>query len=70
MSSIYRLPRFRNDRPSTCFRVPSDENSANRYDLSISRFKEIDHKEIEYEKTEVIEENVMEVEEKNCREHP
>lgn len=36
------------------FTVPAEEIRNNKYDLSISRYKQIEHKEIEYEKPEVI----------------
>jgi type I restriction enzyme M protein len=49
-------------RNSKCFVVPVDEIRANKYDLSISRYKEIEHKEIEYEKPEVIMKKVLELE--------
>ncbi len=42
---------FRNQKS---FTVPADEIRSNKYDLSISRYKQIEHKEIEYEKPEVI----------------
>jgi type I restriction enzyme M protein len=41
-------------RKRKCFLVPADEIRANKYDLSISRYKKIEHKEVEYEKPEVI----------------
>jgi type I restriction enzyme M protein len=44
------------------FLVPADEIRANKYDLSISRYKEIEHKEIEYEKPDVIMKKVLELE--------
>jgi len=51
-----------NDRRAKCFFVPADEIRANKYDLSISRYKEIEHKEIGYEKPEVIIGKVMKFE--------
>ncbi len=51
-----------NDRRKKCFLVPADEIRDNKYDLSISRYKEIEHKEIEYEKPEVIMKKVLELE--------
>jgi type I restriction enzyme M protein len=59
-SSVATLPQ--NDRRAKCFLVPADEIRANKYDLSISRYKEIEHKEIEYEKPEVIMKKVLELE--------
>lgn len=49
-------------RKGKCFLVPADEIRSNKYDLSISRYKEIEHKEIEYEKPEVIMKKVIELE--------
>jgi len=46
-------------RNSKCFTVPADEIRANKYDLSISRYKQIEHKEIQYEKPEVIMKKVL-----------
>lgn len=55
------LERYRNrqeehllDRKCKCFYVPFEEIKENDYDLSISRYKEIEYEEIEYEKPEVI----------------
>jgi type I restriction enzyme M protein len=59
-SSVATLPQ--NDRRAKCFLVPADEIRANKYDLSISRYKEIEHIEIEYEKPEAIMKKVMELE--------
>lgn len=42
------------DRKGKCFYVPFDEIKGNNYDLSISRYKEIEYEEIEYEKPEII----------------
>jgi type I restriction enzyme M protein len=50
------------NRKSKIFTVPADEIRANKYDLSISRYKEIEHKEIEYEKPEAIMEKVIQLE--------
>jgi len=49
-------------RTGKCFLVHADEIRANKYDLSISRYKEIEHKEIEYKKPEVIMKKVLELE--------
>ncbi|MEK6756867.1 MAG: hypothetical protein AABZ02_12010 [Bacteroidota bacterium] len=63
-----------NDRRAKCFLVPADEIRANgnpslrdKYDLSISRYKEIQHKEIEYEKPDVIMAKVLELEKEIAR---
>lgn len=50
------------DLKGKCFLVPADEIRANKYDLSISRYKQIEHKEIKYEKPDVIIKNVMALE--------
>jgi len=52
------------DRKGKCFYVPADEVKANNYDLSISRYKEIEYEEVRYEKPEVIIEKIEELEEK------
>ncbi|RNI14526.1 SAM-dependent DNA methyltransferase [Methanohalophilus sp. RSK] len=42
------------DRTGKCFFVPADEIRENDYDLSISKYKEIEYEEIEYEPPEVL----------------
>ncbi|PKL62763.1 MAG: DNA methyltransferase [Methanomicrobiales archaeon HGW-Methanomicrobiales-2] len=42
------------DRKAKCFYVPVEEIQANNYDLSISRYKEIEYEEVDYEPPEVI----------------
>jgi type I restriction enzyme M protein len=42
--------------------VPADEIKANNYDLSISRYKEIEYEEVRYEKPEIIIEKIEELE--------
>jgi type I restriction enzyme M protein len=42
------------DRKAKCFFVPVREIKENGYDLSISRYKEIEYQEVQYEKPEVI----------------
>jgi len=46
------------DRKAKCFCVPVEEIQANNYDLSISRYKEIEYEEVEYEPPEVIIEKI------------
>jgi type I restriction enzyme M protein len=46
------------DRKGTCFFVPISEIEENGYDLSISRYKEIEYAEVQYEKPEVIIEKI------------
>jgi len=50
------------DRKGKCFYVPADEIKANNYDLSISRYKEIEYEEVRYEKPEIIIEKIEELE--------
>jgi len=50
------------DRKGKCFYVPAEEIKANNYDLSISRYKEIEYQETEYEKPEIIIEKIEELE--------
>ena len=42
--------------------MPAEEIKANNYDLSISRYKEIEYEEIRYEKPEIIIEKIEELE--------
>ena len=46
------------DRKGKCFFVPISEIKENGYDLSISRYKEIEYEEVQYEKPEVIIEKI------------
>jgi type I restriction enzyme M protein len=39
---------------------------ANDYDLSISKYREIEYEEVEYEKLEVIKQKILELENKIC----
>ena len=52
------------DRKAKCFFVPVDEIKENDYDLSISKYKEIEYEEIQYEKPEVIKQKILELESK------
>ena len=52
------------DRKAKCFFVPVDEIKENDYDLSISKYKEIEYEEVEYEKPEVIKQKILELENK------
>ena len=58
----------KNGRSGKCFLVPVAALRANTYDLSISRYKEIEHKEIEYEKPEAIIKKVLELEREIAKE--
>ncbi|TSA16941.1 SAM-dependent DNA methyltransferase, partial [bacterium] len=60
---VERLPQDDGrGRAGKCFLVPADEIRTNKYDLSISRYKEIEHTEIKYEKPGVIMQKVMRLE--------
>lgn len=50
------------DRKKKNFVVPIKEIKDNNYDLSISKYKEIDHKEVKYEKPEVIKKKILNLE--------
>lgn len=52
------------DRKGKYFFVPVDEIKQNNYDLSISKYKVIDYKEIEYEKPDVIKKKILDNENK------
>ena len=52
------------DRKAKCFFVPIKEIEDNDFDLSISRYKEIEYEEIIYDKPEVIKEKILKLEEK------
>jgi type I restriction enzyme M protein len=49
-----RKQELPSDRKGKCFYVPIAEIKENNFDLSISRYKEIEHEEVHYEKPEVI----------------
>lgn len=52
------------DRKKKCFFVPISEIKSNNYDLSISKYKEIEYEEVEYEKPEIIKKKILELENK------
>jgi type I restriction enzyme M protein len=52
------------DRKGKCFFVPYNEIKENGYDLSISKYKEIEYEEVQYEKPEVILDKIEELEDK------
>jgi type I restriction enzyme M protein len=60
----YRNRREENptDRKGKCFFVPFSEIKENGYDLSLSKYKEIEYEEVEYEKPEVILEKIESLE--------
>jgi type I restriction enzyme M protein len=47
------------DRKAKCFYVPVEEIQENKYNLSISRYKEIEYEEIEYDPPIVIIEKIQ-----------
>jgi len=49
-------------RKGKCFLVPASEIRSNNYALSISRYKQIEHKKAEYEKPEVIMDKLLGIE--------
>jgi type I restriction enzyme M protein len=52
------------DRKANCFFVSIEEIKDNNYDLSCSRYKEIEYEEVVYEDPEVIKEKILELEHK------
>jgi len=52
------------DRKKKCFFVPFSEIKENGYDLSISKYKEIEYEEVQYEKPEVIIAKIADLEDK------
>lgn len=54
------------DRKAKCFYVPIAEIKENDYDLSISKYREIEYEEVEYEKPDVIKQKILELENKIC----
>jgi type I restriction enzyme M protein len=63
------LERFKNrhkerptDRKKKCFFVPIKEIKDNNYDLSISKYKEIEYEEVKYDKPEDIKKKILDLE--------
>jgi type I restriction enzyme M protein len=52
------------ERKANCFFVPVEEIRDNNYDLSCSRYKEIEYKEAVYDEPEVIKLKILELENK------
>ncbi|MBT4823817.1 N-6 DNA methylase [Candidatus Woesearchaeota archaeon] len=52
------------DRKAKCFFVPVKEIRENNYDLSISKYKEMDYEETVFDKPDVIKKNILERENK------
>ncbi len=65
------IERFKNrrkedntDRKKKNFFVPVNEIKENNYDLSISKYREIEYEEVKYEKPEIIKKKILELETK------
>jgi type I restriction enzyme M protein len=65
------IERFKNrhkekpmDRKKKCFFIPIKEIKDNNYDLSISKYKEIEYEEIKYDKPSDIKKKILELENK------
>jgi len=56
------------NRKEKCFFVPIKEIKENDYDLSISKYREIEYEEVEYEKPEVLKRKILEIEDKISKE--
>lgn len=52
------------DRKGKCFFVPINEIKDNGYGLSISKYKEIEYEEIQYEKPDIIIQKIEDLEDK------
>jgi type I restriction enzyme M protein len=52
------------DRKAKCFFVPFEEIKGNDYDLSISKYQELEYEEIEYEDPKVIKQKILDLEKK------
>jgi type I restriction enzyme M protein len=52
------------DRKAKCFFVPIEEIEENNFDLSISKYREFEYKEVVYEEPEVIKQKILELERK------
>ena len=57
-----RIEENPEDRKGKCFFVPFDEIKENGYDLSISRYKEIEYEEVNYDPPEIIIEKIGDIE--------
>jgi len=49
-----RDPKASTDRTAKAFFVPASEIRDNKHDLSINRYKEVKHEEVQYDPPEVI----------------
>jgi type I restriction enzyme M protein len=52
------------DRKEKCFFVPASEISANDYDLSVSKYRELEYEEVKYDPPKVIMDNILKIEDK------
>ncbi len=59
------LERFKKGK---CFFVTKEEIKENDFDLSISKYKEIEYEEVEYEKPAVLKKKILEIEDKISKE--
>lgn len=62
-----RNPKKDKDRTDKAFHVPKKEIVANKYDLSLNRYREIVHDEVEYEEPRVIIARLKSLEEEIAR---
>jgi type I restriction enzyme M protein len=64
------VKKFKNDRTESrqCIFVSFETIKKNDYNLSISRYKEVEHEEVEYEEPEILIEKVAQLEEEIARE--
>jgi len=51
------------DRKAKCFVIPASEIKEKGYDLSISKYREVEYEQVKYEKPEVIKKKILELEE-------
>jgi len=58
-----RKEELNDDRKKKHFFVPQEEIKKNDWDLSISKYKEIEYEEVEYEKPAVLKKKILELEE-------
>ena len=59
-----RIKKNPTNRKEKSFFVPIEEIKENDYDLSLSKYKEIEYEEIEYEKLAVLKKKILEIEDK------
>lgn len=59
-----RLKENPTDRKGKCFFVPFSEIKTNDYDLSVSKYKEIEYEEVKYDPPKVIMDRILKIEDK------